>query len=43
VALVRLDFPRVCFWDVAHVPVVARQHVVVSAPKMLLGWRVGFS
>jgi hypothetical protein len=28
---------------VLHVPLVARQHVVVSAPKMLLGSSVGFS
>jgi len=26
-----------------HVMLVARQHVVVSAPKMLLGSNVGFS
>jgi hypothetical protein len=30
-------------WAALQVPVVARQQVVVSAPKMLLGSRVGFS
>jgi hypothetical protein len=43
VALARCDFPIVIFWLDEHVPVVARQHVVVSAPKMLLGSSVGFS
>jgi hypothetical protein len=30
-------------WAALHVPLVTRQHVVVSAPKMLLGSSVGFS
>jgi hypothetical protein len=43
VELVRDPFPIEVRWAVLQVPFVARQHVVVSAPKMLLGSRVGFS
>jgi hypothetical protein len=43
VALVRCDFPIVVRWLFEQVAPVARQHVVVSAPKMLLGSSVGFS
>jgi hypothetical protein len=43
VALARCDFPIVIRWLAEHVPLVARQQVVVSAPKMLLGSSVGFS
>jgi hypothetical protein len=41
--LVREAFPIVVRWLVLHVALLARQHVVVSAPKMLLGSSVGFS
>jgi hypothetical protein len=41
--LARCDFPIVIFWLAEHVALLARQHVVVSAPKMLLGSSVGFS
>ena len=43
VELVREAFPIVVRWLVLHVALVVRQHVVVSAPKMLLGSSVGFS
>jgi len=43
VVLVRWPLPMLVRCAVLHVPVVARQHVVVSAPKMLLGSSVGFS
>jgi hypothetical protein len=43
VVLVREPFPIVVRWLVLHVALLARQHVVVSAPKMLLGSSVGFS
>jgi hypothetical protein len=43
VVLVRLPLPMLVRCALLHVPVVARQHVVVSAPKMLLGSSVGFS
>jgi hypothetical protein len=41
--LARVDFPIVIFWLAEHVALLTRQHVVVSAPKMLLGSSVGFS
>jgi len=41
--LVRWPLPKLVRWAMLHVPLVARQHVVVSAPKMLLGSSVGFS
>jgi hypothetical protein len=43
VVLVREAFPIVVRWLVLHVALFTRQHVVVSAPKMLLGSSVGFS
>ncbi|MGH7305060.1 MAG: hypothetical protein ACRELZ_17390, partial [Candidatus Rokuibacteriota bacterium] len=43
VVLARDDFPIVVLWLAEHVALLARQHVVVSAPKMLLGSSVGFS
>jgi len=43
VVLVRWPLPMLVRCALLHVPVVARQHVVVSAPKMLLGSSVGFS
>jgi hypothetical protein len=43
VVLVRLPLPMPARWAALHVPLVTRQHVVVSAPKMLLGSSVGFS
>jgi len=41
--LVREAFPIEVRWLVLHVTLFTRQHVVVSAPKMLLGSSVGFS
>jgi hypothetical protein len=43
VVLARCDLPIVIFWLAEHVPLFTRQHVVVSAPNMLLGSSVGFS
>jgi len=43
VELVRDPFPIETRWAALQVPFVARQQVVVSAPKMLLGSSVGFS
>jgi hypothetical protein len=43
VVLVRLPLPILVRCALLHVPLVARQHVVVSAPKILLGSSVGFS
>jgi hypothetical protein len=43
VVLVRFPLPMLVRCAVLHVPLVARQHVVVSAPKILLGSSVGFS
>ncbi|MGH7303174.1 MAG: hypothetical protein ACRELZ_07790 [Candidatus Rokuibacteriota bacterium] len=43
VVLARVDFPIVIRWLAEHVALLTRQHVVVSAPKMLLGSSIGFS
>jgi hypothetical protein len=43
VELARVDFPIEFRWAIEQVALVARQQVVVSAPKMLLGSSVGFS
>jgi hypothetical protein len=43
VVLVRCPLPKLFRAVVLQAPVVARQQVVVSAPKMLLGSSVGFS
>jgi hypothetical protein len=43
VVLARIALPMLVRWATLRVGFVTRQHVVVSAPKMLLGSSVGFS